>query len=251
MTSSLDGRVAIVSGARSGIGLAVTLELLEQGAAVVGFARSTLAPEVAARLERFGERFRYLSADQTTDEGREQVVTCAESLGGIHLLVNNAGGSVIGVTTPLVNQDEAQIRSILELNLVSPLLLSQRVARVMHGQASGGGVINISSTASLSAAAGLVAYGTAKAGLNQLTACLAREWGPHVRVNCLILGTIETDTLRNEVLSAYPEEFLTASVPLQRLGRPIEIAKLCAFLASDEAAYVNGTRIIVDGGRHT
>jgi NAD(P)-dependent dehydrogenase (short-subunit alcohol dehydrogenase family) len=120
----------------------------------------------------------------------------------------------------------------------------------MQDQDTGGSIVNISSMASITASPGLVAYGAAKAGLNHFTRSLAVEWGPKVRMNCIALGTIQTEAL-DEVIFGNREETRQRFIdrtPLRRIGTPEEIANTCIFLASDKATYINGATIWADGG---
>ena len=139
----------------------------------------------------------------------------------------------------------------VQMNLISPLWFAIRVYRQMRHQDSTGCIINISSGAGHPAGSPtLVSYGAAKSGLNHLTRSLAEEWGPKVRVNCIALGPTLTDNFRSFVL---PEDDPTGSsyfqkVPLQRGGEPAEAGRICAFLASGAADFINGTTIEMDGG---
>jgi NAD(P)-dependent dehydrogenase (short-subunit alcohol dehydrogenase family) len=139
----------------------------------------------------------------------------------------------------------------VQMNLISPLWFAIRAYRQMRTQDGTGCIINISSGAGHPAGSPtLVSYGAAKAGLNHLTRSLAEEWGPHVRVNCIALGPIITENFRSFVLPQDdPEgEKYFAGIPLRRGGTAEEVGRVCVFLASGEADFVNGTTIEHDGG---
>lgn len=250
LDGSMTGKTVIVTGGNQGVGRVIARRFLEEGASVVTCSRREyeqppaaegLDAEVAARC--FHVRCDHREVDQI-DRVIEQTLRVH---GRIDALVNNAGGS------PPVETATASPRfhaSIININLTGPLLFSQRVFPVMDGQEEGGSIVNISSMASVMPAPALVAYGAAKAGLNHMTRCLAAEWGPKVRVNCIALGTIWTEALEEHILPPDEESrrrFVEA-IPMQRIGRPEEIANICVFLCSDLAPYVNGSTIWADGG---
>jgi NAD(P)-dependent dehydrogenase (short-subunit alcohol dehydrogenase family) len=266
----LDGKVAIVTGTSRGVGVGIAHELLRAGATVVGCSRSPL--DAIPGLE--GEQdWAKRSAQMVCDQGDYRAIDAmvagvADTYGRVDILVNNAGGTIPAPhaedVPELVQRLQGSPRSTddfertvlfhafaVQMNLISPLWFAIRVCRQMHHQEGTGCIINISSGAGHPAGSPtLVSYGAAKSGLNHLTRSLAEEWGPKVRVNCVALGPTITDNFRAFVL---PEDDPTGStyfqkVPLQRGGEPAEVGRLCVFLASGGADFVNGTTIEMDGG---
>ncbi|HKX45132.1 MAG TPA: SDR family oxidoreductase, partial [Planctomycetota bacterium] len=163
----------------------------------------------------------------------------------VDVLVNNAGGSpeaAAATASPRFSE------AILRLNLIAPLVLSQQVNAVMQRQPAGGSIINIASVSAVRPSPGTAAYGAAKAGLLSLTATLAVEWAPKVRVNAIVAGMIRTEQAH---LFYGDEEGIAsvgATVPLGRLGEPEDVGDACLFLASPLARYVSGASLLLHGG---
>jgi NAD(P)-dependent dehydrogenase (short-subunit alcohol dehydrogenase family) len=266
----LDGKVAVVTGTSRGVGVGIAHELLRAGATVIGCSRSKL--EALPGVDQ-DESWRRRSAQMVCDQGDfraidAMVTQVADTYGRIDILVNNAGGTV---PTPAVEDVPALVSQIqgapradddfertalfhafaIQMNLISPLWFALRVYRQMREQDGVGSIINISSGAGHPAGSPtLVSYGAAKAGLNHLTRSLAEEWGPHARVNSLALGPTMTDNFRSFVLPKDdPQgENYFRNVPLRRAGEPAEVGRVCVFLCSGAADFVNGTTIEIDGG---
>jgi NAD(P)-dependent dehydrogenase (short-subunit alcohol dehydrogenase family) len=173
------------------------------------------------------------------------VAAVLERHGRLDVLVNNAGGS------PQVLAAQASPRfhaRIVELNLLAPLLVAQAVNPVMQGQGSGGCIVMVSSVSGHRPSPGTAAYGAAKAGLDSLTATLAVEWAPKVRVNSVVVGMVRTEQSQ---LHYGDEDAIAAvgrTVPLGRLAEPEEVGACVAFLASPLASYVSGATLHVHGG---
>lgn len=232
MLPGLSGKVAIVTGHRSGIGAAVEALLTEHGVRVHGFD----LPEVDLRNLDSLER---LVDDVAAREGR------------LDILVNNAGTTHLG---NLLNTTIAQMKDVLTVNLEAPFLLMK--AAIPHMvRAGGGSIVNNASDQAFIGKRDSSIYGASKAALAQLTLSSALDWGSKgIRVNCVAPGSTDTPMLRKVVqeLSAMRNEDLTqvyqSSIPLGRFAQPREIAWVITFLASEAASFMTGTIIPVDGG---
>jgi len=240
------GKVAIVTGAAAGLGFAIAERLASDGAAVVLADVDLAAAEVAREtLAARGSR----ALTQRTDVSDAKDVTALvartlEKLGRLDVLVSNAG---IGGTHAFLDEPLEHWNRVLAVNLTGVFLCGQAAARAMLKQGSGR-IVNVASISGVRAGSGRTAYGTAKAGVIQLTRQMALELGPRgINVNAVAPGPVETAlTLRDhtaETRAAY-----NALIPLERYGTPQEIAAAVAFLASAEASYVNGQTLFVDGG---
>jgi len=181
-----------------------------------------------------------VAADVRDASQAAAAVTAAfERHGRLDVLVNNAGGS------PAVAAADASPRlvaQVVSLNLLAPFYCAQAANAVMQEQA-GGSIINIASVSALRPSPGTAAYGAAKAGLVSLTRSLAVEWAPKVRVNCVVAGMIATEAADDHYGGPEGVRAVAATVPLQRMGTPADIAGVCLFLASPLASYVSGAAI--------
>jgi len=248
MGNEMQGRVAIVTGGSSGVGLGITRQFLAAGASVVTCSRRAFDPAPAAKDLEDPSRTLHLQADVRNFDDIDRVIaTTLDTFGHLDVLVNNAGGQPhadVSTVSPRF------IKSIIEINLTGPFVFAQKANTVMQQQETGGSIINIGSMASIQWTRNLEPYGAAKAGLNQMTQLLARAWGPKVRVNCIPLGLILTESMVSQVGPETSDGWkpVIASIPMDRLGKPEEIGDLCIFLCSEKAGYVTGSIIYTHGG---
>jgi NAD(P)-dependent dehydrogenase (short-subunit alcohol dehydrogenase family) len=252
MGRELDGRVALVTGATSGIGRATALRFAEEGARVALVGRSAeslkeVAEQIAARDG--GEAVEVRADVMDEGDARRAVEETLEKFGGLDVLVNAAGILSNGTieNTPLDDWD-----AMMNVNLRSVFHLMQ--LSVPHLERRPGNVVNVSSVTGLRAFPGVLAYCVSKAGVDQLTRCAALELAPKgVRVNAVNPGVVVTDIHRRggmaeENYAAFLERS-KGTHPLGRVGHADEVAELILFLASDRAAWITGATYSIDGGR--
>lgn len=240
--SEQPSRVAIVTGASRGIGLGVAQALVDRGDRVCITGRNVepLA-EAAASL---GERAIYVAGKAHDPEHREETVKrTLEAFGRIDYLVNNVGTNP--VFGPTIELDPAAMRKILDINLVATFEWTQSVYQAWMRQ-HGGAVVNISSVAGLRPAPGIGAYGMSKAALIYLTEQLALELGPNVRVNAVAPAVVKTKFAR--ALYEGREEEVIRAYPAGRLGEPADVGHTVAFLLSEQASWITGHTVTLDGG---
>ena len=249
----LDGKVALVTGAGSGIGEQIARLFARQGAAVViGDVGEAGGTRVAEAIVQAGLRARYLHLDVSDASSVAAAVrACVEGFGGLHILVNNAG---IGYVGDALETDEREYEKLMAVNVKGVFLCSQ--AALAHMVAHGGGVIvNMASVAGQVGVSRRFAYGASKGAVIAMTKSMAVDFVKRgIRVNCICPGTIDTPFVqgylarfhshnRDETLAS-----LQARQPMGRLGRPQEIAHAALYLASDEASFAMGSAMVVDGG---
>lgn len=247
MSDGWHGKTALVSGASRGIGKAVAAALLSGGANVVITARKAQPLEQAAEeLRGLGHPGRVVAvAGNTADAAaRARAVAAALSeFGSLEILVNNTG--INPVFGPLAEADLAAVSKIFETNVVAALGYAQEALRAGMRE-RGGAIVNVASVAGLRSTGVLGAYGASKAALIRLTEELAWELAPKVRVNAVAPGVVKTQ-FASAIYTA-DEQAATRPYPMQRLGSPEDVAALVAFLASDDAAWITGEVVRVDGG---
>jgi 3-oxoacyl-[acyl-carrier protein] reductase len=243
MAGRLASRVALVTGAGGGIGRATVERLAVEGAAVVAGDLRGYAPVIEA-VRTAGGRALVIDLDVTSAASAGAAVDAAiAEFGGLHILVNNAG---IAQRGQLEELSEADWDRVLAVNLKGPFLCARAAAPYLAG---GGAIVNVASLAGRSSSPLQGChYSASKAGLLGLTRHLARELGPRrIRVNAVCPGPIMTDMLAQSGSAEHIAE-LAAQVPIGRAGTPDDIAGVIAFLASDDAAYINGASLDANGG---
>jgi 3-oxoacyl-[acyl-carrier protein] reductase len=242
----LKGKCAIVTGAGRGIGRAIALKLAELGANIVVNYRSSEseALELVKEIESKGVKALMVKADVSNFEQCGNLIKAAvDKFKTIDILVNNAG---ITKDTLLLRMKEEDFDQVIDINLKGCFNTIKHVSGVMLKQKQGR-IINISSVVGLIGNAGQANYSASKAGILGLTKSCAKELGSRgITVNAVAPGFIETDM--TDVLSEKVRESLMQNIPLKRLGRPEDVANMVSFLASEEAQYITGQVINVDGG---
>ena len=247
----LDGKGVLVSGGSSGIGLAAAQRFLEEGSRV--FIAGLDPEEVAAAVSGLREHGEVggLACDVSQDAEVARLAAAAEAaLGGVDVLANNAGTAR---RAPFLEITAADWDRIIAVNLRGMFLVAQAVTAQMARRGTGGVVINMSSTNGIAGEEDYAHYNASKGGVLLLTKTMAVELGPlGIRVNALCPGYISTPL--NAAISAgldpgFEEAYARDRIPLRRTGRPEEVAAAYAFLASDDASFINGAGLVIDGGQ--
>lgn len=238
----LDGKTALVTGASGGIGAAIARALHAQGATVA--LSGTREDALAALAAELGDRAHPCPADLADPAAAEALVATAEERAGpIHALVNNAGMTRDRLT---LRMDDADWQTVLDVDLSAPFRLARAVLRGMLRRRAGR-IINIGSIVGITGNAGQANYAAAKAGLVGLTKALAHEVAPRgVTVNAVAPGFVVTKM--TDALSEAQRARIAAAIPLARLGQPADVAAAVVYLASEEAGWVTGATLHVNGG---
>ncbi len=243
----LAGKVALVTGASSGLGAHFARTLAGAGATVVAAARR--ADRLAALAEdigRAGGRAHAVCLDVTRRESVERAFAEASGRAGVpDIVVNNAG---IARTRTSLELPEAEWREVLDTNLDGAWRVAQEGARAMVAAGKGGSIVNIASVLGLRVASSLLAYAAAKAALVQVTHALGLEWARHrIRVNAIAPGYIETD-MNRDFFRTEAGQAVVKRIPQRRIGSPADLDGALLLLASDAGAYMTGSVVVVDGG---
>lgn len=241
----LAGRVAIVTGGASGIGLASARRFVAEGArVVVGDIDET---SLAAVADELGDAVVTLRCDVTVEDDLARLAdTAVERFGGLHIAFANAGTATVGTVTDL---DIAEWSRVLDVNLTGPMLTIKHAARRME---RGGSIVATASLNAVQAGNGMGAYCVSKAGVAMLVEVAAIELGPAgIRVNAVGPGLVATTLTQGAFAVPGVVEEYEENTPLARHAQPEEIANLVTFLASDEAGFISGSLYLADGGAHT
>ena len=244
-TFRLDGKVAVVTGASSGLGVAFAQALAQAGAdLILGARRVERLPQTGALVEAEGRNFAALKTDVTKPEDCTALIALALlRFGRVDILVNNAG---VGTAVPATSETPDQFRKVIDVNLMGAYWMAQAFAREAK---NGGAIVNISSILGMRPG-GLpqAAYASSKAGVIGLTRDLAAQWTARkgIRVNALAPGFFPSEM--SDQLTQESIEMVTRLTAAQRIGRPEELASTLIWLVSDASSYVSGVTVPVDGG---
>jgi len=248
-----NGKTAIVTGAASGIGRAAALRFAHEGANVlIADLNEDGAARVAAEIEAAGGRAESIVADVSSADGAREMVESARSLwGGVDVLVNNAA---VFVYKRVEDATRADWDTVMGVNVVGTSLCSRYAVEAMKEKGSGS-IVNVASINGLIAMPDQFTYNASKAAIVEMSKSMAVDLGPfNIRVNCVCPGVTDTPALRRTIDEmGFTEEAVIAGYIeprciIKRFGKPAEVAAVIAFLASDEASYMTGATVVVDGG---
>lgn len=243
----LEGKVAIITGATAGIGRACALLFAKEGAKVVAAGRNVeKGTSLVEEIKAAGGEAVFVPTDMKKEEDMDKLIQGAiDAFGKIDILYNNAG---IAYSAPLAQYEQSKWDELIEVNLRAPYIMCKKV--IPYLIETKGNILNTSSISGLKAQHNGYAYNASKTALIRITEILALEFAPQgVRVNAICPGVTKTDILS----TVAPEQMkqLEASIPMGRLGQPEEIAKASVFMVSDDASYMTGQSIAIDGGYTT
>jgi len=243
----LEGKRAVVTGSSRGIGAEIAKAFAREGADVVVNHRSSSeeASRVADAIRSLGRRVLVVQSDVSNQQAVDSMFERVEAeFGGLDILVNNAGVADARIWNAKVDEITPEMwQRVYSTDVVGGFLCTQSAIRLMRSQ---GSIINISSTPALAGDTEGVVYASAKASILALTRMMARILAPRIRVNCMVLGAIETSWI--DWLSKADADSMRKAIPLGRFGRPEEVASLAVFLGSDESSFITGQGVVIDGG---
>lgn len=238
----LEGKIAFITGASSGIGEAIASRFLSEGASVFGCGRRE-------RSALVHERFQYAAADVSVYAGAEAAVAAANArFGALDIVVNSAGITVEG---SLESTDSEDFNGMLQINVGGIFNICKACLPLLKRR-TGASIINISSDLGVRAIPDRIAYCPSKAAVIMLTRCIALELAPRIRANCILPGLVETPMIRHRFEQAEDPAAVRASMaglyPLKRIGSVADMAAAAVYLASDESAFITGAELAVCGG---
>lgn len=245
----LRGKLALVTGAGTGIGQQAALTLAAAGATVIVAARRLdKLEETVEKIRAAGGDAAAIALDVTDAQSiSDCFARCKEEHGVLDILVNNAG---IARQSYIAEHSEADWDDVLDTNLKGVMLVGQAAARDMIAAGKGGAIINVASVLGFGVAKTLAAYGAAKAGVVSLTKTMALEWARFgIRVNAIAPGYFLTDINRRQLADPAAKEYLSARIPLKRIGNLPELAGPVLLLASNAGSYMTGSTLTIDGGQ--
>ncbi len=252
MIHELEGKVALITGGGSGIGLAIAEALLNAGAQVAISGRNLEKLQAATALLDAPQRTHAVAGDVTRPADAERMVTTTiEAFGALHILVNNAGIALGGA---LEDMGSEEIDAVIDIDLKGPMHVTSAALPHLrvHRDSGGAAVVNISSSVTQHPLANYSLYSAAKAGVDMLTRCWAREWAEdRIRVNALCPGVVRTPIFETMMPAAGVERFLrqiAEQTPLGRVGEPADVARLVRLLAGPGGEWITGAIVPVDGG---
>lgn len=245
---SLKGRVALITGAGKGIGASIATTFAEMGADVICVARSQADLDAVAESARaFGVKAYAYSCDVTDEAALKNLVaSVTQDVGRVDILVNNAGAPGKGYGS-LKSVDMARFQHTLDINLTSAYTLTHLLLPLLKSSQHGN-IVNVSSALSWMVDKRFAAYGAAKAGMNQMTKILSYELAPHIRVNAVAPGAIDTPS--TAFIKSDPKMLAATTrwIPLKTMGEPEDIALGVLYMASDASKFVSGKILEIDGG---
>jgi NAD(P)-dependent dehydrogenase (short-subunit alcohol dehydrogenase family) len=246
---SVEGKVTVVTGGGTGIGISIAHEFAKRGAPVLIASRNAghLEP-VRDDIRKAGGKCEMFVVDvRDAAKCDEMIAEAVKHFGRVDVMINNHGGSI---TTPSMNLSPNGWRAVISINLDGTFFCSKAAARQFIAQNSGGSIINLSSTAGVHGSSTMLPYAASKAGVIKLTESQAGEWGRYgIRVNCIAPGPVTTDGAAERI---WPNEevknMMLRSRALQRFGRVEDVAYPCIFLASEASSWMSGSTMVIDGG---
>jgi NAD(P)-dependent dehydrogenase (short-subunit alcohol dehydrogenase family) len=245
-------RTVVVTGGTRGIGRAISCRLAQEKYNVV---MNYVSDEAAAKdafeeCKMAGGNVLLVKGDVSSyADVKRMFFECTQAFGAIDAVVNNAG---LNIDRPLLEMTEEEWDRVVDINMKGVFLVSKTAAWLMKEKGVMGHIINIAASTGIGGRKNGVNYCASKAGVIVMTKCLAKELGPSIRVNCIIPGITRTEEIDNrfDLKKNERAEVVRRQIPLDRIGEPSDVANLVHFLLSSEAAYINGQKIIIDGGEY-